>query len=161
MDFFVVYGLTIISVIITVFAQIFVEGSYSKYKKVRNEKGITGMEAARYVLDNNGLSDVKVEMVSGHLSDHYDPKDKAVRLSSDNYGGDSVASVSVACHECGHALQDKDGYLFMRIRHSLVPVVNFSEPFETQKEFIAQAFSAVEKLYTLSIKLDLAGIYNL
>ena len=126
MDFFVVYGLTIISIIITVLAQVFVEGAYSKYKKVRNEKGITGMQAARYVLDSNGLTDVKIEEVSGHLSDHYDPRDKTVRLSSEIYRGDSIASVSVACHECGHALQDKDGYLFMRIRHSLVPVVNFS-----------------------------------
>ena len=126
MDFFVVYGLTIISVIITVLAQVFVEGSYSKYRKVHNEKGITGMQAARYVLDSNGLNDVKIEEVAGHLSDHYDPRDKTVRLSSDNYRGESIASVSVACHECGHALQDKDGYLFMRIRHSLVPIVNFS-----------------------------------
>lgn len=126
MDFFVVYGLTIISIIITVLAQVFVEGAYSKYKKVRNEKGITGMQAARYVLDSNGLTDVKIEEVSGHLSDHYDPRDKTVRLSSEIYRGDSIASVSVACHECGHALQDKDGYLFMIIRHSLVPVVNFS-----------------------------------
>ena len=126
MDFFVVYGLTIISVVITVLAQVFVEGAYSKYKKVRNEKGITGMQAARYILDKNGLNDVKIEEVSGHLSDHFDPKDKTVRLSSDNFRGESIASVSVACHECGHALQDKDGYLFMRIRHSLVPLVNFS-----------------------------------
>lgn len=126
MDFFIVYGLVIISFIITLGAQMFVEGSYKLFKKGHIEKGLTGLQVARYMLDNNGLSDVKVEEVSGHLSDHYDPRDKTVRLSSDNYRGDSIASVSVACHECGHALQDKEGYLFMRIRHSLVPIVNFS-----------------------------------
>ena len=126
MEFFIVYGLVIISFIITVGAQLFVEGSYKLFKKGHIEKGLTGLQVARYMLDNNGLSDVKVEEVSGHLSDHYDPRDKTVRLSSDNYRGDSIASVSVACHECGHALQDKEGYLFMRIRHSLVPIVNFS-----------------------------------
>ena len=95
------------------------------YHEVYIEKGLTGLQVARYMLDNNGLSDVKVEEVSGHLSDHYDPKSKTVRLSSEIYRGSSVAGVSVAAHECGHAIQDKDKYLFMRIRASLVPLVNF------------------------------------
>ena len=125
-DFFVVYGLTFIALAITLIAQIFVSGSYSKYKKISNERRITGHDAARELLDKNGLSDVKVEEVSGYLSDHYDPKSKVVRLSSENYNGHSIAAVSVSCHECGHAMQDKDGYLFMRIRASLVPVTNFA-----------------------------------
>lgn len=125
-DFFVVYGLTIISLIITVGAQIFVNGSYSKYKKVGNVKGITGREAAREILDRNGLEDVNVVETPGTLSDHYDPRSKVVRLSSDIYHGTSVAGVSVAAHECGHAIQDKEGYFFMRVRASLVPIVNFS-----------------------------------
>lgn len=125
-DFFVVYGLTIISLIITVMAQMFVNFSYGKYKRVRNKRGITGAEAARELLDKHGLKKVKVEAISGVLSDHYDPKSKAVRLSKENYSGSSIASVSVACHECGHALQDKDGYSFMRFRSSMVPITNFS-----------------------------------
>lgn len=126
MDYFVVYGLTIISLVITLGAQIFVNSSYNKYKKVRNDRGLTGKDAARYLLDKYGLNNVKVEQVGGVLSDHYDPKSKAVRLSTENYSGSSIAAVSVACHECGHALQDKDGYVFMRIRASLVPVTNFA-----------------------------------
>lgn len=125
-DFFIVYGLTIISVIITLGAQLFVNGSYGKYKKVNNQRGLTGRDAAREILDRNGLSDVKVIETRGTLSDHYDPRSKTVALSSDIYHGTSVAGVSVAAHECGHAIQDKDGYLFMRIRASLVPIVNFS-----------------------------------
>lgn len=124
--YFISYGLTLIAVVITLVAQAFVSSSYSKYSKVKNIKGITGREVARDVLDNNGLVDVDVVEVRGYLSDHYDPKNKVVRLSSNIYSGNSVASVAVACHECGHAIQDKNGYLFMRIRSSLVPIVNFS-----------------------------------
>lgn len=126
MDYFVVYGLTFISLIIMIGAQIFVNTTYSKYNKVRNERGMTGKEAARYLLDKNGLTNVKVERTSGFLSDHYDPRSKTVRLSSDNYDRASISAVSVACHECGHAIQDKDGYIFMRIRASLVPITNFA-----------------------------------
>ena len=126
MDFFVVYGLTIISLIITLGAQFFVNGSYKKYKKVINNRGINGCDVAKEILYKNGLSDVKVMEVRGNLTDHYDPRDKTVRLSTDVYHGTSIASVSVAAHECGHAIQDKDGYFFMRLRASLVPIVNFS-----------------------------------
>lgn len=126
MDYFIVYGLTIISLIITLGAQIFVNSSYSKYKKVKNERGLTGSEAARYLLDKHGLSDVKVEKTSGYLSDHYDPRSKTVRLSEDNYNYASISAVSVACHECGHAIQDKEGYIFMRMRASLLPITNFA-----------------------------------
>ena len=126
MDFFIVYGLTIISLIITLGAQLFVNGSYSKYKKVANQKGITGREAARIILDKNGLGDIKVVETRGTLSDHYDPRSKTVALSSEIYHGTSVAGISVAAHECGHAIQDKDGYFFMRVRASLIPIVNFS-----------------------------------
>lgn len=126
MDYFIVYGLTIISLIITLGAQIFVNSSYSKYKKVKNERGLTGSEAARYLLDKHGLIDVKVEKTSGYLSDHYDPRSKTVRLSEGNYNYASISAVSVACHECGHAIQDKEGYIFMRMRASLLPITNFA-----------------------------------
>lgn len=127
MDYYVIsYGLTFIAFLITISAQIYVNSSYSKYKKVKNSKGISGAEAARMILDKNGLSNVKVGMVKGVLSDHYDPRTKTVNLSSDIYHGTTVAGVSVACHECGHAIQDKDNYTFMRIRSSLVPIVSLS-----------------------------------
>lgn len=120
------YGLTFIALIITVVAQIYVNSTYSKYKKVRNARGISGKDAARMILDKNGLHDVKIGMVRGTLSDHYDPRTKTVNLSQSIYNEATVAAVSVACHECGHAIQDKDNYVFMRIRASLVPVVNLS-----------------------------------
>lgn len=124
--YFISYGLTLIAALITIVAQGFVSGSYNKYSKVRNNRGLTGKEVARYILDKNSLEDIEVVEASGYLTDHYDPGNKVVRLSSNIYNGTSIASVSVASHECGHAIQDKDGYLFMRVRSSLVPVVNFS-----------------------------------
>ena len=124
--YFISYGLTIGAMIIVLVAQAFVSGCYNKYSKIRNIKGITGGEVARDVLDNNGLGDVDVVETGGNLTDHYDPKRKVVRLSRSVYHGDSIASVAVACDECGHAIQDKNGYLFMRIRSSLVPIVNIS-----------------------------------
>lgn len=118
--------LMIISLVITLGAQLFVSGAYSKYSKVKNKKRMSGSEAARYILDKNGLEDVKVRRVGGYLSDYYDPRNKTVNLSSANYENASVGALSVACHECGHAIQDKVGYTFMRIRAALVPFVNFS-----------------------------------
>ena len=120
------YGLTFLALIVAISAQTYVNSSYSKYKKVLNTKRVSGADAARKMLDANGMSDVRINMVKGVLSDHYDPRTKTVNLSQDIYRGETVAAVSVACHECGHALQDKEGYVFMRIRASLVPLVNLS-----------------------------------
>lgn len=127
MDYlFIIYGLPIIALIITLIAQGFVSSSYSKYSKVKNERGITGREAARYLLDKHGLSNIDVVETSGYLTDHYDPRSKVIRLSRSVYNDTSIAAVSVACHECGHAIQDKEGYTFLKIRSALVPIVNFS-----------------------------------
>ena len=93
---------------------------------MENKKRITGREVAREILDKNGLKHVKVQHVEGTLTDHYDPSNKTVNLSSDIYDGETIAAVSVASHECGHAIQDKDGYLFLRIRSAIVPVVNLA-----------------------------------
>ena len=123
------YGLPILALIITSYAQLKITTNYSKYKQVESIKGKRGCEVAREILNKHGLKNVKVEQVAGNLTDHYDPRTKVVRLSDDIYSGTSIASVSVAAHECGHAIQDKVGYTPMRIRSSLVPVVNFSTKF--------------------------------
>lgn len=124
MEFFIFYGLAIISILITMGAQAFITSSYNKYSKVSTTKGLTGEEVARKLLDKHGLQDIKVQQTSGYLSDHYDPKARVIRLSESIYSKSSVAAVSVACHECGHAIQDKNNFIFLRIRSSLVPVVN-------------------------------------
>jgi uncharacterized protein len=116
--------LLIAGLVITVGAQIFVKSSYGRYRAVRNKKGITGFEAARKILDKEGLTDIHVVEVRGELSDHYDPRRKVVRLSTDIFHGNSIASVAVAAHEAGHAIQHKQGYLFMRIRSIMFPIVS-------------------------------------
>ncbi|EIT86608.1 hypothetical protein A374_03519 [Fictibacillus macauensis ZFHKF-1] len=115
--------------IIPIWAQMRVKRTYSKYSEVANSTGKTGAEVAREILDRNGLYDVAIEPVEGHLSDHYDPRDKVVRLSEDNYYGHSIAGSAVAAHEVGHAIQDAQNYSPLRIRHALVPVANIGSNF--------------------------------
>lgn len=147
MDYSLSYGFTIIAFFITLLAQIYVNSSYSKYRKVKNARGLTGKEAARIMLDRNGLNHVKVRAISGKLSDHYDPRSKTVNLSNDIYNGISIASISVACHECGHAIQDKDNYVFMRFRASLVPIVNLSSKIGYFAILIGIIFSALDLIW--------------
>ena len=147
MDYSLSYGFTIIAFFITMLAQIYVNSSYSKYRKINNARGLTGKEAARMMLDRNGLNYVKVRAISGKLSDHYDPRSKTVNLSNDIYNGTSIASISVACHECGHAMQDKDNYVFMRFRASLVPIVNLSSKIGYFAILLGIIFSALDLIW--------------
>ncbi len=112
--------------LIPLYAQMKVKSTYQKYSKVPTSTGLTGAQAARRILDANGLYDVGIEESRGVLSDHYDPRTKTVRLSSNNYHGHSLAGVTIAAHEVGHAIQDEKNYAFLRFRHAMVPAVNFS-----------------------------------
>ncbi len=125
-NIFIDYGLIIIALIISVASQSFISSWYKKTSKMTNEKGLTGKEVARKILDKNDLHDVKVESISGQLTDHYDPKAKTVRLSEGIYNATTVAAISVASHECGHAIQDKNGYFFLKFRRSIIPLVNLA-----------------------------------
>lgn len=126
MEILIYYGLPIIGTIIVLFAQFSISSNYKKYSGIKNNKNISGSEIARIILDKNGLSNIYVVETSGELTDHYDPSRKVVRLSKNIYSGTSIASISVAAHEVGHAIQDKEGYSFMRIRSFLVPIVNLT-----------------------------------
>lgn len=119
------FFLFFVGIIIVGYAQYKINATYQKYKRMKTEKKIAGVEVARMILDANGLSQIHVVETKGELSDHYDPSRKVVRLSKEIFNGDSIASVAVAAHECGHAIQDKEGYSFMKIRSALVPIVNF------------------------------------
>ena len=114
------------AILFTMYAQFKVSSTTSRYLKVNSYLGYTGEQTARRILDANGLYNVRIEMVRGHLSDHYDPRSKILRLSQDIYYGTSVTSVAVAAHECGHAIQHAKGYVPLNLRSSLVPVVNFA-----------------------------------
>lgn len=110
-------------------ASMMTSSTFNKYSKIRSAKGITGAEAARRLLADAGVNDVRIEPVGGHLSDHYDPRSKVLRLSPKVYGESSLSAIGVACHEAGHALQDAQKYPFLAMRSAMVPTVNISSRF--------------------------------
>lgn len=118
--------------ILAMYAQAKISSAYKKYNKVAASTGLSGAEVARKILDRNGLNYVDIKMVDGKLSDHYDPRDKTLNLSRDVYYKNSIASVSIAAHEVGHAIQDSVDYAPLKIRAALVPLANLG----TQLSFI-------------------------
>ena len=116
----------VVGMLISGAAALWVRSSYKKYSKQMSASGLTGAQTARMILDRNNLSSVRVEPVAGQLTDHYDPRSKTVRLSEGNFGQNSIAAVSVAAHEVGHAIQDATGYTPMKLRSGLFPIVNFA-----------------------------------
>lgn len=118
------YLIIFISILITTLSQIFISLAYSKYKKILNNKDLSGYDVARKILDSNNLDNIMILETRGNLTDHYDPQRKVIKLSTDIYHGSSIAGAAVAAHECGHAIQDKTKYTPMRIRSTLVPFVN-------------------------------------
>ena len=125
MDFMYIIFIAVV-MLITGGAQAYIKLNYKKYKEVRVKSNKSGFDVAREILDKNGLSKVLIIETEGELTDHYDPQKKVVKLSHDIYHGESIAAVSVASHECGHAIQDKNGYTFLRFRNSIVPLVNIA-----------------------------------
>lgn len=119
------YILVLIGVVICLIASAVMKSTFNKYSRVGNHSGMTGREAAEIILQNAGIYDVSVEHISGNLTDHYDPKNKVVRLSDATYNFRSVAALGVAAHECGHAIQHATAYAPLTIRGALVPVANF------------------------------------
>lgn len=119
------YILIIIGVFLSLAASAKVNSTFARYAGVRNRRGITGQMAAEQILHQAGIYDVQVQRISGKLTDHYDPKNKILRLSDSTYGSTSVAAVGVAAHECGHAIQHATNYLPLSIRGALVPMANF------------------------------------
>lgn len=111
-------------VIFMLWAQSKVKGNYSKFAKVRNSAGVTGAQAARRVLDSQGLQDVQIEPIRGELSDHYDPRTRVLRLSEGVYGVPSISAIGIAAHEAGHAIQHAKAYNPLRVRTAMVPAVN-------------------------------------
>ena len=124
MDLIIIF---LLMLIIPIYASIKVNVNYKKYKKVTNEKDLTGFDVARRILDENGLGDIYVVETKGVMSDHYDSRRKTVRLSTEVFHGTSVASVAIAAHECGHAIQDKEGYTWMKLRNIIFPIVNIGQ----------------------------------
>lgn len=136
------------ALIISFWAQMKIKSAFSKYSKVVSSKGFTGAQVARILLDSSGLYNVPVELVSGKLSDHYDPSNRIMRLSNEVFYGNSVAAIGVAAHETGHAIQHKENYAPLNIRNSIVPLVNFGSNLSWA-------------LFILGMVLKFSGLINL
>lgn len=116
--------LVVPTLIFAVFTQIWLKNTYKKYSGLRNAKGLTGADAAMNVLRHYQIYDVKIEHISGRMTDHYDPRTKVIRLSDGVYNGTSIAAVGIACHEAGHAAQHANGYVPIKIRNAIIPICN-------------------------------------
>lgn len=121
------YILVAIGMLIMIYAQMKVSSAYSKYAKIPNSRYMTGAMVAREILDRNGLQDVRINVVSGHLSDHYNPRNRTINLSREIHDGTSIASLAVASHECGHAIQHLVGYKPLIFRNSILPLCNVGQ----------------------------------
>lgn len=116
----------VIALVVGLWAQMRIGSAYARWKQVGSRSGITGQEAARYVLREAGIDDVKIVAIHGHLTDHYDPINKVLALSEENFHGRSLAALGVAAHEAGHAVQHKTGYKMLQLRMSLVPATQIA-----------------------------------
>lgn len=142
------YWMLIPAILLSLYASIKVRSTFSKYSRIENERGITGYDCARRILDRNGLEDVNIERVAGSMTDHYDPRGRVLRLSETVYGCDSVAAVSVAAHECGHAIQHSKSYVPLVVRNTIAPVVQL-------------ASSASWILILIGIFFSMSGLINI
>jgi Zn-dependent membrane protease YugP len=145
------YILVLIGVIICLIASASMNATFNKYSKVRSYSGMTGREAAERVLQSAGIYDVRVEHVSGNLTDHFDPRSKVLRLSDATYGSQSVAAIGVAAHECGHAIQHARGYAPLSFRSALVPVANFGSTIAWPLILLGFLFSGETSAFLLNL----------
>ena len=149
--------LFLIIIIVPLVADIFVRINYGVYSKKINNCGLNGGDVARKILEKNGLSNIYVVETNGYLTDHYDPNRKIIRLSHNVYQSDSVASIAIAAHECGHALQDKEGYFFLRLRSFIYPIVNIATSISYYIILIGFLFEAFNLVY-IGIALTALGL---
>ena len=149
--------LILLIIIIPLLAQLKIQSSYNRYKRVENNKKKSGFEVAREILDKNGLEDIYIVEIKGELTDHYDPTKKVVRLSTDIFHGETIAAAAVAAHECGHAIQDKKSYTFLKIRSAIYPVVNVATSISYYIILLGFLMQAFQLIY-LGIALTCCGL---
>ena len=152
------YILIIIAAIISLIAQWRVNSAFSKYSRVASMSGMTGAQAARMILQSNGINDVSVQRISGKLTDHYNPSTKVLNLSESVYGSTSVAAIGVAAHECGHAIQHARGYFPLSLRTALVPVANIGSQLSWVFIIVGAILSFNQTLITIGIIMFSAAV---
>ena len=141
-------ALVLPAVIISIIASANVSSTFRKYAKVRSRLGITGEKAARRMLDENGLSDVRIERISGELTDHYDPRAKVIRLSASTYDSASPAAIGVATHEVGHAIQHSQNYFPIKVRQAIIPLTNLGSKLSIPLVILGIFLSTFGEIYS-------------
>lgn len=149
------------AVILAMLAQVKVKSTFARYDKQATARGLTGCEAARRILNANGLSHIAVEHISGELTDHYDPKAGVVRLSDSTYAATSVAAVGVAAHETGHAIQHATGYAPMKLRSAIIPVTNIGSNLAMPLVLLGLLLSMPPLAYLGVIAFSLSTVFQL
>ena len=152
------YLILIPAMIFALFAQINVKSTFNKYSRKNNSRGLTGAEIARQILDANGLYNVRIEHISGSLTDHFSPNENVVRLSDDVYGKSTIASAGVAAHEVGHAIQHSVGYAPIKIRNAIIPITQIGSSISMPIFIIGIALS-FKPLVTAGILLFSAVVF--
>ena len=142
---------------LSLYATFRTKSTFSKYAKVGSRSGLTGAQAAQLMPNKHGVSGVRIERSGGFLTDHYDPREKALRLSEDVYSSQSLSAIGVACHEAGHAMQDAHGYAMLNLRTALVPATNFSSTF-AYIVMIAGVFLQMAGLILIGVGLFTVGV---
>ena len=142
-------------------AQIFIKISYENNSRIKNSKELTGYDVARKILDKNGLNDLLIVETNGYLTDHYDPDRKVIKLSKNIYGNDTISSMAVAAHEVGHAIQDKEGYFFLRLRTFIFPIVSFISRMSWLVILVGFFFEIVNAIYLGIIIISASVIFEL
>ncbi|MCH5304632.1 MAG: zinc metallopeptidase [Ruminococcus sp.] len=145
-------------IILTLIVQFGMKSTFRKYSNIRNSRGLTGVQAAERVLMHNGVSGVKIERVSGSLTDHFDPRTNVIRLSDSVYNSNSIAAVGVACHEAGHAVQHAIGYVPNKIRSAILPVANLGSKLSWILIVLGLVTSAMQPLLYIGIVLFSASV---
>lgn len=161
---YILYIACILALVLSVWAQIKVSSTFGKYSRVSTRAGYTGAELARRMLDANGLYHVRIECIGGNLSDHYDPRSEVLRLSEAVYHGDSAASIGVAAHEAGHAVQHSVGYFPLKLRSALVPITGFASRFSwiaIMLGFLFMVFDAIIGYYVALFGIGLFAVTTL
>lgn len=154
-------GLYLLILIIPFIAHLYVNSAYKKYSKIRSKSKKTGYEISKNLLDNNNLKDMYIVETKGVMSDHYDSKRKTVRLSNDVYNDYTIAAIAIAAHEASHAIQDKEGYSFMRLRAFIFPIVNIGTKTAYVILFLGFIFSAINLIWIAIALVSLGLLFQL
>lgn len=162
MDYYYSYILYMLpAMLLAIWAQISVKSTFSKYQQIGNSRGMSGSDAARAILDANGLRHVRVERVPGSLTDHYDPRTETIRLSDGVYASTSVSAVGVAAHEAGHAVQHATGYGPLTLRNAIIPVCNIGSRIAPYLIMAGLIFSIVQLYLAGIVAFSLVALFQL